>query len=91
MTVVDEPVADERVRGAMSVMQFCAWASIGRTAAYGEIKAGRLRAKKCGARTIITFDDARRWLTDLPNRVPSVTSRMSSSQHARRREPIDGQ
>jgi hypothetical protein len=46
--------------GSMFVPEFCAWASIGRTAAYAEIKAGRLRAKKCGSRTIITFDDAER-------------------------------
>lgn len=70
MTVFEEPVADqcEHRRGAMSVLEFCAWASIGRTAAYGEIKAGRLRAKKRGSRTIITFEDARQWLKDLPSK-----------------------
>jgi hypothetical protein len=70
MTILDEATAKqlERRDGAMSVRQFCAWANIGRTTAYAEIKAGRLRAKKCGCHTIITFDDARWWLKQLPNK-----------------------
>jgi len=70
MTVSDERDANQREHhdGAMSVPEFCAWASIGRTAAYGEIKAGRLCAKKCGSRTIIPCDEARKWLRDLPGR-----------------------
>lgn len=38
----------------------------GRTALYAEIKAGRLKAKKFGKRTIITADDLRDWLNSLP-------------------------
>jgi hypothetical protein len=43
---------------AMSLTEFCGGYNVGRTTAYQEIKAGRLRARKCGKRTIITEDDA---------------------------------
>ena len=39
---------------------------IGHTKTYEEIRAGRLEARKCGRRTIITRDAARRWLAGLP-------------------------
>jgi excisionase family DNA binding protein len=51
---------------AMSVAQFCQNYGTGRTTAYQEIKAGRLRARKCGKRTIISEDDAENWLGSLP-------------------------
>lgn len=38
----------------------------GKTALYAEIKAGRLRAIKRGARTLITADALREWLNCLP-------------------------
>ena len=43
---------------AFDVKIFCRRYSVGRTTAYGEMKAGRLRARKVGKRTIITEDDA---------------------------------
>ena len=46
--------------GAMSMADFTAWAGIGRTTAWNEIKEGRLRA-------IITFADASRWLENCPD------------------------
>jgi len=46
-----------RQRG-MSLPVFCKRYGPGRTAAYEEIKLGRLRARKCGKRTIIAEDDA---------------------------------
>jgi hypothetical protein len=52
-------------RRAMSVQIFCVRFNIGRTKAYEEIKAGRLRARKAGRRTIITTDDADEWLSRL--------------------------
>jgi hypothetical protein len=51
---------------AMSISDFCERYGPGRTTTYQEIKAGRLRARKCGARTIILVDDAEHWLRSLP-------------------------
>jgi len=51
---------------AMSIEEFCDRYGIGRTTAYAEIKEGRLRARKCGRRTIITDDDGDEWLQHLP-------------------------
>lgn len=58
--------APGRAQGALSIIDFCRWAAIGRTAAYEELKSGRLRARKCGRRTIIPMTEAERWLTSLP-------------------------
>jgi hypothetical protein len=57
---------NNRPRGAMSVSDFAAWAGLGRTTAWKEIKEGRLRAVKVSARTIIVTDDAHAWLTSRP-------------------------
>jgi excisionase family DNA binding protein len=51
---------------AMSIDEFCERYGPGRTKAYEELKSGRLRARKCGKRTIITEDDAEDWLRRLP-------------------------
>ncbi|WP_243286688.1 helix-turn-helix domain-containing protein [Geothrix terrae] len=48
---------------ALSVAEFCAQFSLGRSKAYEEIKAGRLRIVKVGRRTLITVTDAMAWLT----------------------------
>jgi hypothetical protein len=40
---------------------------ISRSKAYQEIAAGRLVARKCGARTLITFASAQTWLNSLPS------------------------
>lgn len=52
--------------GAFSVVDFCRWAGIGRTAAYAEMSAGKLAARKLGRRTIILRSEAERWLASLP-------------------------
>jgi hypothetical protein len=39
---------------------------IGRTKALEEIKSGRLRALKCGNRTLIAIEDAEAWARSLP-------------------------
>jgi hypothetical protein len=39
---------------------------VGKTKAYEEIRSGRLRALKCGRRTIILPEDYERWLKSLP-------------------------
>jgi hypothetical protein len=53
--------------GAFSVDGFCTWAGIGRSAAYEEIKSGRLVAKKRGTRTLIPRENAETWLANLPS------------------------
>jgi hypothetical protein len=58
--------AQEVLRG-FSVEEFCRRYGIGRTRAYQELNAGRLRARKVGKRTIVTADDAESWLSCLPN------------------------
>jgi hypothetical protein len=55
----------ERQR-AMSLNQFCERYNIGRTKVYEQIKQRRLKARKCGARTIIAEDDAEEWFNSLP-------------------------
>jgi hypothetical protein len=52
--------------GAMTIAEFCAWARIGRTMAYAEIKAGRLVLRKAGAKSLVTRDAAEAWLRSLP-------------------------
>jgi hypothetical protein len=46
-----------------SVVEIC---GLGRTSVYGEIKAGRLVARKCGRRTLVIDEDLQRWLETLP-------------------------
>jgi hypothetical protein len=58
-----------RQRG-MSISQFCQRYGVGRTKAYEEIRAKRLRARKAGKRTIIDGDDAEDWFQHLPEATP---------------------
>jgi excisionase family DNA binding protein len=51
---------------ALSIDEFCQRYGIGRTTVYAEIKEGRLRARKCGRRTIISDDDSDEWFRHLP-------------------------
>ena len=53
-------------RSALSIPEFCRRYGVGRGTAYNQIKQGRLRARKCGDRTIIDADDAQKWLRTLP-------------------------
>jgi hypothetical protein len=57
---------EQHARRAMSLDEYCDRYGLGRTRAYGEIKSGRLQARKCGKRTIIAEDDAEEWLRRLP-------------------------
>lgn len=50
---------------AFSIPEFCAAVGIGRSRAYEEIKAGRLRILKCGRRTLIAQDAVSAWLISL--------------------------
>jgi hypothetical protein len=53
-------------RRGMSIEDFSERYGPGRTKTFEEIRAGRLRAKKIGRRTIIAEDDAEEWLRQLP-------------------------
>jgi excisionase family DNA binding protein len=50
---------------AFNIGEFCRRYGIGRTTAYSEVKAGRLALLKVGRRSLITEDDAERWLRNL--------------------------
>lgn len=52
---------------AYPVNEFAKAVGIGRSKVYEEIRLGRLRAKKLGARTVITGPDARAYLDSLPD------------------------
>ncbi len=52
--------------GAMTVKDFGARYRLGHTKVYEEISAGRLRAVKCGSRTLILARDAGDWERSLP-------------------------
>jgi excisionase family DNA binding protein len=51
---------------AMRVSDACASLSISRSKLYLEVAAGRLRAVKCGSRTLIPVEAADAWLRNLP-------------------------
>ena len=41
-------------KGALTVDEFCGWASIGRSKLYNEVTEGRLRLRKVGRKSVIT-------------------------------------
>ncbi len=53
-------------RGALTVDEFCGWASIGRNKFYQEVKAGRIVLSKIGRKSVVTMANATRWLDSLP-------------------------
>jgi hypothetical protein len=63
---LSQPATTTAIGGAMTISQFCAWASIGKTKLYAEIKCGRIRPRKLGSKTIILRSDAEAWLQALP-------------------------
>jgi hypothetical protein len=53
-------------RSAFSIAQVVEQCGLCRTLIYGEIRAGRLKARKCGRRTIILAQDFAAFLSALP-------------------------
>jgi excisionase family DNA binding protein len=65
---------------ALSIDEFWSRYGVGRTTAYREIAARRLRAVKVGRRTLITHDAAEAWLASLPSvQAPRQTTTPSRS------------
>jgi excisionase family DNA binding protein len=54
------------VKEGLSVQEACAVAGLGRTKIYEAITDGRLKARKCGKRTLILRDELRQFLASLP-------------------------
>ena len=52
----------------MTVADFCARYSLGKTSAYREVAKGRLRLRKFGSATRIARTDAEAWAASLPSR-----------------------
>ncbi len=51
---------------ADTVVEFCKRYKISRSGTYRELAAGRLRAVKCGSRTLIPSSEGQRWFEALP-------------------------
>jgi len=56
----------EGSHGAFSIDQFCRRYNLGKTFVYELIKDRKLRAVKCGYRTLILRADAEAWALSLP-------------------------
>jgi hypothetical protein len=64
----------ESTKLGYSVPALAEAADVSRSKLYEEMAAGRLKAKKFGARTIITAEEAKRWLDSLPDLQASATA-----------------
>jgi hypothetical protein len=60
------PIIDQMAAAAMTVPEFCKWARLGKTATYREVRCGRLKLRKVGAKSLILVSDAEAWLRALP-------------------------
>jgi excisionase family DNA binding protein len=60
-------------RRAFGIDEFCRRYGVGRTTAYAEMAAGRLRRRKVGKRSLVAEDDAEAWLASLPTITPPST------------------
>jgi hypothetical protein len=61
-----EHATAQETLGGFSINDFCKWVGIGRTAAYAQIRDGRLTVRKLGKRTIVPVAEAQRWFNALP-------------------------
>jgi excisionase family DNA binding protein len=68
MTLDSVPTTLTPTQQAYSVEKFGRAFNIGRSTVYEEIRSGRLKARKVGARTLIAHEDAMAWLKALPAR-----------------------
>jgi hypothetical protein len=70
-------------RGALSIDGLCDYAAIGRTAAFAEIRSGRLIAHKRGRSTVILIEDADAWLQCLPLARPQSSEPVAPAKPAK--------
>ena len=54
-------------RAALRVNEACTALSISRSKLYQELAEGRIRALKCGRRTLVPTDEITKWLNSLPD------------------------
>jgi len=66
MSTVTENILPEKVM--LTVNAFCSAASISRSLFYAEVRAGRIKARKCRNRTLIPTSELQAW----PNRLPAT-------------------
>jgi excisionase family DNA binding protein len=57
---------ENRPTQLLTVAEFCARYSIGKTSLYREAAAGKIRLRKFGAATRIAIEDAEEWAANLP-------------------------
>jgi excisionase family DNA binding protein len=73
-------------RDAYSIPEVCSRVAAGRSYIYGEIRAGRLRARKLGRLTRILAADLAAWLAAAPAIAePTLPPPAAALQHPRRR------
>jgi hypothetical protein len=66
---------------AYSLTSFASRHGISRSKIYGEIKAGRLIARKIGDRTIILTEDGRAWRENLPKVLANIPASARDQTH----------
>jgi excisionase family DNA binding protein len=54
-------MGENEILGALTVREFCERYRLGHTFVYEMIKDGRLRAVKCGERTLLLAKDVKAW------------------------------
>jgi excisionase family DNA binding protein len=82
-----EQRGEERMQPiAYSIAETCRVSGIGRTNIYGLIKAGALRARKHGKRTLVLHDDLRAFLEGLPD--PTADQAQPSSRRRHSTRPV---
>jgi excisionase family DNA binding protein len=64
----------DEARRALTIMEFATRYSIGRSKIYEEAAAGRITLRKAGKKTLITVDDAEKWLASLPAIEPKTAA-----------------
>lgn len=63
---------DQPIDGPLSIRDVCTCMGLSRTMIAGEIKAGRLPARKAGRRTLAMRSELTRWLLSLPKIRPAA-------------------